>query len=108
MPKKENPEKDTANSKMLNAIYEKLSSSEKIGHDTKKSSPPTEDWRPRLELDENGGFLVSTPRKENNTDSIDILKEFNWGVRVKWTPYRNALRDNKNIRFTKKGYEWVD
>jgi len=101
MPKKENPEKDTANSKMLNAIYEKLSSSEKIGHDTKKSSPPTEDWRPRLELDENGGFLVSTPRKENNTDSIDILKEF------KLDPEQWTVTSVRTSRWQRYDEEWL-
>ena len=52
--------------------------------------------------------IVSFIQNKKVVTKLDILKELNWGVRIKWTPYRNALRDNKNIRFTKKGYEWVD
>jgi hypothetical protein len=37
----------------------------------------------------------------------DILKHLNWGVRVKWSLYRNSLRECPNIRFTKNGYEWI-
>jgi hypothetical protein len=38
---------------------------------------------------------------------VDITNYLNWGVRVKWTPYRNALRMVPEIKFTKKGYEWI-
>jgi glycosyltransferase involved in cell wall biosynthesis len=37
----------------------------------------------------------------------DILEYFNWGVRIVWTNYRNALRNDDNIKLTKNGYEWV-
>ena len=30
-----------------------------------------------------------------------------WGVRIKFSPYRNALRKYKEIKFTKYGYEWI-
>jgi len=52
--------------------------------------------------------IVAIIKRNRFATKHDILKELNWGVRIKWTPYRNALRDNPNIRFTKKGYEWVD
>ena len=38
---------------------------------------------------------------------MDMMKEFGWGYRVKFNSYRNALRGNKNIKFTKDGYEWI-
>jgi predicted phosphodiesterase len=53
-----------------------------------------ESWRPRMELEDSGGFLVSTPRPAGNTpDAVEILKEFDlnpesWEVssvrRSKW------------------------
>ena len=38
----------------------------------------------------------------------NILEYMNWGVQIKWTPYRNALRLCTNIKLTKNGYEWID
>ena len=38
----------------------------------------------------------------------NILEYMNWGVQIKWTPYRNASRLCTNIKFTKNGYEWID
>jgi len=53
--------------------------------------------------------IVSLIKKNRFMTKFEILKEMgNWGVRIKWTPYRNALRNNPNIRFTKYGYEWVE
>ena len=37
----------------------------------------------------------------------DILEYLGWGVRIKFSPYRNALRKYKEIKFTKYGYEWI-
>ncbi len=37
----------------------------------------------------------------------DITDHFNWGVRISLTAYRNKLRKEKNIRFTKNGYEYI-
>ena len=37
----------------------------------------------------------------------DILEHMGWGVRIKYNGYRNALRKDKDIKFTKYGYEWV-
>ena len=39
---------------------------------------------------------------------FDILEYMGWGVRIKFTGYRNALRNMDNIRFTKNGYEWIE
>jgi hypothetical protein len=41
------------------------------------------------------------------TNKFDILEYMGWGVRVKWSGYRNALREMPEIKFTKNGYEWV-
>tara|TARA_A100001011_G_scaffold212408_1_gene220625 strand:- start:1000 stop:2325 length:1326 start_codon:yes stop_codon:yes gene_type:complete len=43
----------------------------------------------------------------HSTSKSKITKKFGWGVRVKWTPYRNRLRNEKNIRFTKNRYEVI-
>ena len=70
-----------------------LSSPGTQGSDSRKRNIP-ESWRPRMELDESGGFVVSTPRPAGNTaDAVEILKEFDlipelWEVssvrRSKW------------------------
>lgn len=53
-----------------------LSSPGTQGSDSRKRNIP-ESWRPRMELDETGGFIVSTPRPAGNTaDAVEILKEF--------------------------------
>lgn len=36
----------------------------------------------------------------------DLLEKLGWGVRIKWSPYRNLMRSNPHIKFTKDGYEW--
>jgi hypothetical protein len=41
------------------------------------------------------------------TNKFDILEYMGWGVRVKWSGYRNALREMPEIKFTKGGYEWI-
>ena len=35
-----------------------------------------------------------------------ITDYLGWGVRIKWSGYRNALRKYPEIKFTKYGYEW--
>jgi hypothetical protein len=37
----------------------------------------------------------------------NILDYLGWGVRIKFSPYRNALRKYKEIKFTKYGYEYI-
>jgi hypothetical protein len=36
----------------------------------------------------------------------DLLRELAWGVQIKWSPYRNTLRNHPNIKLTADGYEW--
>lgn len=76
---------------------ENLASPGQSGSDAKTLGTP-ENWRPRLEVDENGGFLISTPRSagENTPDDKDLLSEFDldpnsWRVtgvrRSRWQKY---------------------
>ena len=44
----------------------------------------------------NKGFVT----KKQITDYLG------WGVRIKFSGYRNALRKYDEIKFTKNGYEW--
>ena len=59
----------------------------------KKAKATPEAWRPRLEVDEKGGFFVSTPQANPVGDVVDLLSEFDlnpdeWTVtgvrRSKW------------------------
>lgn len=75
---------------------ENLASPGQSGSDAKTLGTP-ENWRPRLEVDENGGFLVSTPRSAGEIpDATDLLSEFDldpnlWRVtgvrRSRWQKY---------------------
>ena len=51
--------------------------------------------------------LVEFIKKKGVTNKFEIMNEFQWGYRVKFNSYRNALREMKEIKFTKDGYEWV-
>jgi len=62
----------------------------------KRTTAPKESWRPQLELDANGGFFVSSPRKDEPQDANDLLAEFDldptqWTItnvrRSKWQTY---------------------
>ena len=53
-----------------------LASAGTSGSDTKQLNTP-EGWRPRLEVDANGGFLISTPRTAGDLpDASDLLADF--------------------------------
>ena len=72
------------------------------GSDTKSTNTP-EAWRARLELDENGGFLVSTPKPAGQMpDAIDILKEFDLDPNA-WT-----VTSLRRSRWQKFDGEWLE
>lgn len=47
-------------------------------------------------------------KRKKFTTKREILDYLNWGVQIKWSNYRNALRNDSNIIFTKNGYQWVE
>lgn len=62
----------------------------------KRDMPPKEAWRPQLELDADGGYFVSSPRREEPANAAELLAEFDlnpadWIVtnvrRSKWQKY---------------------
>jgi predicted phosphodiesterase len=60
----------------FSARLEELAAPGKRGSDIKATNTP-ESWRPRMEIDSDGGFLISTPRSAGQIpDSAEILKEF--------------------------------
>lgn len=72
------------------------------GSDTKLTNTP-EAWRARLELDENGGFLVSTPKPAGQMpDAIEILKEFDLDPNA-WT-----VTSLRRSRWQKFDGEWLE
>lgn len=101
------------------------------GSDVKATNTP-ESWKPRMEVDEQGGFLVSTPRPAGEMpDAAQILKEFNldpnsWTVtsvrksqwqnhagewleaqRISITPYnQGTLKDSDLEKFLDEVSKW--
>lgn len=60
----------------LSKKLEALASPGPRGSDTRNANIP-ESWRPRMEIDESGGYLVSTPRSAGDIpDAASILNEF--------------------------------
>lgn len=51
------------------------------------------------------GRILDFIEKRKNVSKKDIVKHMNWGVGIAWTPYRQRLRTESHIRFTKNRYE---
>jgi hypothetical protein len=49
--------------------------------------------------------IVDYIHKENSVTKKDILEHMGWGVRISFSAYRNKLREEPTIRFTKDRYE---
>ena len=51
--------------------------------------------------------VVDFIHKKKSVTKADILNMLNWGVRISFSGYRNRLRNEPTIRFTKDRYEVV-
>lgn len=80
----------------------------------KKQAAPKEQWRPQLELDADGGYFVSSPRKEGElANAADLLAEFDlnpdeWIVtnvrRSKWQTYHGEWLESYKVSLKPAGY----
>lgn len=86
----------------LSEALEKFTSPGRAGSDG-RNRPASEAWKPRLEVDENGGFLVSTPRAAGGVpDSDDLLQEFDLDP-AQWT-----VTSVRRSRWQKYDGEWLE
>lgn len=72
----------------------------------RRAVAPKESWRPQLELDADGGYFVSSPRKDEPANSAELLAEFDlnpdeWIVtsvrRSKWQTYHGDWLESYRV-----------
>lgn len=77
----------------------------------KRTTAPKEAWRPHLEMGEDGGYFVSTPRKDEPADALDLLAEFDlspedWTItgvrRSKWQTYHGEWLQSFRVNLVPK------
>ena len=51
--------------------------------------------------------VVDFVHKKKSVSKSDILNFLNWGVRISFSGYRNRLRNEPTIKFTKDRYEVI-
>ena len=95
-------------------MLEDLESLSSRGGDTRRTTPK-EAWRPQLELDANGGYFVSSPRKEGDpAGAEELLAEFDlspadWVVtnvrRGKWQTYHGEWLESYRVSLKPAGYQ---
>ena len=52
--------------------------------------------------------IVEFIRTKKSVTKNEILLHMGWGVRIGFTTYRNRLRNEKDIKFTKNRYEVIN
>ena len=52
--------------------------------------------------------IVDFIRTKKSVTKNEILLHMGWGVRIGFTTYRNRLRNEKDIKFTKNRYEVIN
>jgi hypothetical protein len=52
--------------------------------------------------------IVNYIKQNKSVSKKDIMEYLGWGVRIPWSPYRNMLRKEQGIYFTKNRYEYKE
>lgn len=86
----------------LASKLEALASPGPNGSDIRATNTP-EAWRPRLEIDSSGGYLISTPRQAGQMpDAVSLLKEFDLN------PEEWNITSVRKSRWQKFDGEWLE
>lgn len=86
----------------LSDKFKDLAAAGKSGSDQRALNTP-ESWKPRMEIGEDGGYLVSTPRTTDNVPNAeDILAEFDLD------PQQWLVTSVRKSRWQKYDGEWLE